>query len=317
MVRSCGQTGAGRVAAAAAASGDVGAGCRFGAAWSGRRVAVGWRLFGAGAYAGVHGAAGLRSCRCRPGLRDAATARCLATRGSETRGGDRRRPGRSRCLRPRRGGWVRRLAVAWLVAGVAALVFGAPGAAAAGVSVRVGHVDQDGRVLRVLLSTSSAGLVDEVAVLSRPPARRCPRRLPGWVRVMPLRRASAVRVGLFGLDEATLAVTPRRGHVRAGRTRLCGYALRSGRTVAQATRLVAFDPRVAEEPVPPVFPWAHDVIVFGWSVFAVIGAGVRGGVGAAVARVAGRQPPSAAAPPPAPRAPPPSASPGDESAGLR
>ena len=166
---------------------------------------------------------------------------------------------------------MRRLAVAWLVAGLAALVFGAPGAAAAGVSVRVGHVDQDGRVLRVLLSTSSAGLVDEVAVLSRPPARRCPRRLPGWVRVMPLRRASAVRVGLFGLDEATLAVTPRRGHVEAGRTRLCGYALRSGRTVAHATRLVSFDPRVADAPVPPVFPWAHDVIVFGWSVFAVIG----------------------------------------------
>jgi hypothetical protein len=107
------------------------------------------------------------------------------------------------------------LIVAWLAAGFAALVFTAPGAAA-GVSVRVEQVDQDGAVLRVLLATSSTVLVDEVGVLSRPPARRCPRRLPGSARVMPLRGASAVRGGLYGFDEATLAVTPRPRHVPGG-----------------------------------------------------------------------------------------------------
>jgi uncharacterized protein DUF87 len=100
------------------------------------------------------------------------------------------------------------------------------------------------------------------ASLSAPAARSA--------RVMPLRGASAVRGGLYGFDEATLAVTPRRGHVRAGRTRLCAYALRAGRTVAHVARLVAFGPRVADAPDAPVFPWAHDVIVVGWSVFAVI-----------------------------------------------
>jgi hypothetical protein len=91
------------------------------------------------------------------------------------------------------------LTVAWLAAGVAALALGAPGAAA-GVSVRVRPVGQDGAVLRVLLTTSSAVLVDAVGVLTRAPARRCLRRLPRSARGMPLRG---------GLGGARRAVWPR------------------------------------------------------------------------------------------------------------
>jgi hypothetical protein len=154
-------------------------------------------------------------------------------------------------------------------AAVLALASSAP-ASAATVSVRA--LGQEHAVLYVTVR-SSTYRVDELAVMTRPPSGRCPRRPPAWAHVSPHPQGSAVRSALAGGNETEIAVTPDGGPCASEVPFRHGALLGRFARNATAPRIVGRARLLAEAVVrsgglPPVVPNSsplegHDTIAVG------------------------------------------------------